>query len=135
MIPQLLQRALFGSRKFLQQSDLDQMIQCSPFSSFLNYLAYDPEIEIYLNQDSTLGMMRECLPVICAGPKVINAMEGLFRSGIPKGSVIQLIFHADSHIDPILKRYREGRTRENYIFLSGDETSNRTATQVGQGSS
>ncbi len=57
---------LFGSRDYLKQSDLDQLTRCSPFSSFLNYLAYDSEMEIYLNQDSTLGMMWECLPVIYA---------------------------------------------------------------------
>ncbi len=99
--------------KYLQQSDLDKMTRRSPFSTFLNYLAYDPNMEIYLNQDSTLGMMWECIPVIYAGPKTINALEEVFRAGIPKSSVIQFIFHADSHIVPSLTKYREGRTRNN----------------------
>ncbi|MGB3209298.1 MAG: TraC family protein [Desulforhopalus sp.] len=115
MFSNLLHRAFLGGEKFLKRSDLEAMTRRSPFSAFLNYLAYDQELEIYLNQDSTLGMIWECSPVIYAGSKTINALQGLFRAGIPKDSVIQLIFHADSYIDPILKRYQEGRIRPDSI--------------------
>jgi len=111
MFNQFLGRMLLGSEDYLKHSDLKKMTRRSPFSSFLNYLAYDPELEIYLNQDCSLGMLWECAPVIYAGPKTITSLEGLFRAGLPKGSVVQLIFHADSHIEPILDRYRENRTR------------------------
>ena len=113
MLTQLLQRLVLGPADDLRHSDLDKMTRRSPFSSFLNYLAYDPDLEVYLNQDCSLGMLWECAPVIYAGPKTITALEGLFRAGLPKGSVIQLIFHADSHIEPILERYQENRTRDN----------------------
>ena len=121
MFAGFLQRAVLGPRHYLKQSDLDKMTRRTPFSSFLNYLAYYPDLEIYLNQDGSLGMLWECSPVIYAGPKTITSLEGLFRAGLPKGSVIQLIFHADSHIEPILQRYQQNRTRENHLVESNTE--------------
>ena len=121
MFAGLLQRAILGPRQYLKQSDLDKMTRRTPFSSFLNYLAYYPALEVFLNQDGSLGMLWECSPVIYAGPKTITSLEGLFRAGLPKGSVIQLIFHADSHIEPILQRYQQNRTRENPLVESNTE--------------
>jgi conjugal transfer ATP-binding protein TraC len=118
MFAGLLQRVALGPRQYLKQSELDKMTRRTPFSSFLNYLAYSPDLEIFLNQDGSLGMLWECSPVIYAGPKTINALEGLFRAGLPKGSVIQLIFQADSHIEPILQQYQQNRTRRNPLVQS-----------------
>jgi conjugal transfer ATP-binding protein TraC len=115
MLAEFLQRILLGPREYLKHSDLEKMTNRSPFSSYLNYLAYDPELEIYLNQDGSIGFLWECSPVIYAGPKTITALEGLFRAGLPKDSVIQLLFHADSHIEPILARYQDNRTRSETI--------------------
>ena len=121
MFAGFLQRAVLGPRQYLKQSDLDKMTRRTPFSSFLNYLAYYPDLEVFLNQDGSLGMLWECSPVIYAGPKTITSLEGLFRAGLPKGSVIQLIFHADSHIEPILQRYQQNRTRKNPLVESNTE--------------
>ncbi len=121
MFNQFLGRMLLGSGDYLKHSDLEKMTRRSPFSSFLNYLAYDPGLEIYLNQDCSLGMLCECAPVIYAGPKTITSLEGLFRAGLPKGSVVQLIFHADSHIEPILEQYRANRTRDVAIVRSNTD--------------
>ena len=115
MIGRFLQRTILGPGDYLKHSDLERMTRRTPFSSFLNYLAYDPDLEVYLNQDCSLGLLWECSPVIFAGPKTITSLEGLFRAGLPKDSVIQLIFHADSHIDPILERYRKSRIRNDPI--------------------
>lgn len=121
MLPQLMERVVFGPRTYLKHSDLEQMTRKHPFSSFLNYLAYDSGTGIYLNQDGTLGMLWECSPVIYAGPKTVTSLEGLFRAGLPKGSVIQLTFHADSHIEPMLASYLESRTRLDPIVQSNSE--------------
>jgi conjugal transfer ATP-binding protein TraC len=48
-------------------------------------------------------------------------MEGLFRAGIPKGGVIQLTFHADSHIAPTLQRYKQSRTRNDPIVATNTD--------------
>jgi len=121
MFNQFLGRMLLGPGDSFKNSDLEKMTRRTPFSSFLNYLAYDPELEIYLNQDCSLGMLWKCSPVIYAGPKTITSLEGLFRAGLPKGSVVQLIFHADSHIEPILERYRNNRTRDKAIVRSNTD--------------
>jgi len=66
-------------------------------------------------------MLWECSPVIYAGPKTVMALEGLFRAGVPRGSVIQLIFLADSHIEPLLDRYQASRTRNDAIVMSSTQ--------------
>ncbi|MCP3869856.1 MAG: conjugal transfer protein TraC, partial [Gammaproteobacteria bacterium] len=121
MLLNFLQNYGLGGRNHLKQSDLEKMTRRTPFSSFLNYVAYDERSEVYLNQDDSLGMLWECYPLVYAGPKTINALEGLFRAGIPKDSVIQLTFHADSHIEPILNRYRSSRTRPDEIIQSNTD--------------
>jgi len=124
MISQLMQRAVLGPRynDCMKRSDLKKMTRRQPFSAFLNYLSYDPDLEIYLNQDSTLGMLWECTPVVFAGPKTLTSLEGLFRAGLPKNSVIQFIFHADSHIEPILDEYKRRRTRDSAIIHAATDS-------------
>jgi len=121
MLNHFFQSTILGAREYLKQSDLDKMTRRTPFSAFLNYLAYDPGLEVYLNQDGSYGLLWECTPVIYAGPKTITALEGLFRAGLPKDSVLQLLFHADSHIEPILERYRNCRSRDMAIVSSNTE--------------
>ncbi len=111
-----LKERLWGSEDFLKYSDLDEMTRRNPFSSYLNYLAYDSDLEIYLNQDDTYGLLWECVPTIFAGKKTLTALEGIFRAGLPHNSVVQFIFHADSHIDPILNRYRSNRTKHSEMI-------------------
>ena len=65
--------------------------------------------------------MWECTPLTFAGPKTLTSLEGLFRAGLPKGSVLQLILHADSHISPILTSYRESRTVDDIIVRTSTE--------------
>lgn len=118
MLLTFLQNTGFGRRDHIRQSDLGKMTRRTPFSSFLNYVAYDEKTELYLNQDGSMGLLWKCYPLVYAGPKTINALMGLFRAGIPRDSVIQLTFHADSHIEPILERYRASRTRCDEIIAS-----------------
>ncbi len=47
MLLSFLQNTGLGGRNHLKQSDLDKMTRRTPFSSFLNYVAYDQETEIY----------------------------------------------------------------------------------------
>ena len=105
----------------LKQADLDRMTSRHPFSAYLNYLAYEPSLDIYLNQDGSLGFLWECTPLTFASPKTLTSLEGLFRAGLPKGSVLQLILHADSHISPILDAYRESRTVSDIIVRASTD--------------
>ncbi|MDD2467806.1 MAG: TraC family protein, partial [Desulfobulbus sp.] len=111
----LLKKIGLGPGAHLKQADLEQMTSRHPFAAYLNYLAYDYNLDIYLNQDCSLGMLWECTPLTFAGPKALTSLEGLFRAGLPKGSVLQLILYADSHIAPILEAYQESRTVDDII--------------------
>ena len=117
----LLRRLGLAPGSHLRQADLDRLTRRHPFSAFLNYLAYDPDLDVYLNQDCSLGLLWECTPLTFAGPKTLTGLEGLFRAGLPKGSVLQLILHADSHISPILTSYRESRTVDDIIVRTSTE--------------
>jgi conjugal transfer ATP-binding protein TraC len=121
MLNQFFRSTILGSGEYLKRSDLEKMTRRTPFSAYLNYLAYDPDLEVYLNQDGSFGLLWECTPVIYAGSKTITSLEGLFRAGLPKDSVLQLLFHADSHIEPILERYRNCRSRDMAIVRSNTE--------------
>ncbi len=117
----LLQRILYGNTEYLKHSDLARLTKRHPFSAFLNYLAYDPKREIYVNQDSTFGMMWECSPLTYAGEKAITTLEGIFRAGVPHGTIIQFALHADSHIEPIIDLYRHSRSRTDAIITTNTE--------------
>jgi conjugal transfer ATP-binding protein TraC len=117
----LLEKLGFGPGIHLKQTDLERMTSRHPFSAYLNYLAYDYNLDIYLNQDCSLGMLWECTPLTFAGPKALTSLEGLFRAGLPKGSVLQLILHADSHIAPILTSYRKSRTVADIIVRTSTD--------------
>ncbi|MBU0665270.1 MAG: TraC family protein [Proteobacteria bacterium] len=116
-----LQRVIYGNTEYLKHSDLAKLTRRHPFSAFLNYLAYDQKNEIYVNQDSTLGMLWECSPLTYAGERAMSSLEGIFRAGMPHGTIIQFILHADSHIEPIIERYRTSRTRTEAIVTTNTE--------------
>ena len=114
-------RLLYGNTEYLKHSDIAKLTRRHPFSAFLNYVAYDQEHEIYVNQDSTFGMIWECSPLTYAGEKAMNSLEGIFRAGMPYGTNIQFILHADSHIEPIIDAYRKSRTRTEPIIVTNTE--------------
>lgn len=56
-------------------ADLRKMVRRDSFSNYLNYVAYDPETETYLNQDNTVGMLWECTPLSFAGAKTLKTAD------------------------------------------------------------
>jgi len=99
----------------LKRGQLKKLTERNQFSAYLNYLAYDPDLEVYLNQNGSLGLLWECTPVIFAGPKTLKTLEGLFRAGLPPDSVVQFIFYADEHIEPILTEFQKRRVRDDRL--------------------
>ncbi|MDP2852115.1 MAG: conjugal transfer protein TraC, partial [Gallionella sp.] len=116
-----LDRLVFGPEGGMKFSDLRKMVRRDSFSNYLNYVAYDPETETYLNQDNTVGMLWECTPLSFAGAKTLKTLEGLFRSGLPPESVLQFIFHADPHVEPTLDLFRRSRTRNHPLVKANLE--------------
>ena len=111
-----IEKVVYGPNRQLQQSDLEKIAERNPFSVFLNYNAYSREHTVYINNDQSLGLLWECSPLAFASEKTMSALEGLFRSGLPGGSVVQVILHADPHIAPLLARYKQKIVVDNPII-------------------
>lgn len=103
---------LFGGRGGMTQRDLRSMTRRDRFSDYLPWLAYDEESSVYCNIDGTNGFIWECNPLSFVGEKSLFTLEGLFRLGLPPGSVMQFILYADSYIEPFVKAYRESKMRD-----------------------
>ncbi|MBI5643233.1 MAG: TraC family protein, partial [Deltaproteobacteria bacterium] len=75
----------------LTKALLGKMTEQDKFSSYLPYVAYDPGTRTYHNADGSRGLIWECTPLWFAGEATAKTLTGLFRSGIPDGSVMQFI--------------------------------------------
>ena len=117
----LLEKVVLGPNKQLRKSELEKLAERNPFSRFLNYNAYSEDYKVYVNNDQSLGLLWECSPLAFASEKTMSALEGLFRSGLPGGSVVQVILHADPHIAPLLARYKEKILVDNPIITNNVE--------------
>jgi len=117
----LIERVAFGPQKQLKKADLKKLAQRHPFSKYLNYNAWSETHNIYVNNDFTLGLLWECSPLAFASEKTLRALEGLFRSGLPDGSVVQAILYADSHVAPLLDRYKEKIVTDDPIVTNNVE--------------
>jgi len=118
---QFLNDLVFGAGVGLKHADLKKMVERQSFSDFLNFVAYDPDTETYLNQDNTVGLLWECTPLSFAGGRTLKTLEGLFRAGLPMGSVLQFIFHADPYVEPILNMHCASRTRDHALVRANLE--------------
>ncbi len=107
----LLNSLLFGSGGGLKKSDIKKAVRRMSFSKYLNYHAYDEETEAYINSDNTVGFLWECSPLVFAGQKTMKTLEGLFRAGLPEGSVLQLALFADPYVTPILNNFKAAKKR------------------------
>ena len=65
--------------------------------------------------------MWECVPVSFSGEKSYNALNGIFRAGLPDGSIVQFILYADKNIEPVLEAYKKLKTRDNAVVREATE--------------
>jgi len=75
------------------------------FSKYVMPVAYDEERGIYINQDGTIGIMYECVPVLFSSPQAVKTLSSVFTLNFPKNSIIQFIMYADSYIEHFLIKY------------------------------
>ena len=106
---------IFGDKGSLTKRDILKKVERSSFSTFLPWLCYDKDTRMYVNRDDTCGFIWECRPLACASTTTCQTLEGLFRLNLPTGSILQFTLCADSHIDPVLERYKSVRTRDNEV--------------------
>lgn len=116
-----IQDILLGRDRDVTVADIERISQHNKFSSYLPWRAYDKEKVFYYNVDETVGFLWECTPLAFAGEKTSFILEGLFRVGIPFGSIIQFILYSDKYIDEELQLYQEGKTRDNPLLKKSAE--------------
>src|SRR5208337_2595166 len=107
--------AILGVNDEATKGEIRQLSQRTPLSKFLPYVSYDPETRLYHNTDETVGFLFECMPLCFAGSKTMDDFMGLFRLGLPKGSVLQFILHADKDIKFILDDFQRLKQRPNAL--------------------
>lgn len=103
---------VYGRGRGVMRQDILELARRSRLSSYLPWVAYDPDTRLYHNADGTAGFIFECVPLPFMGEKSCTTLEALFRLGLPEDSVMQFIFYAD----PDIEHYLEG-----YLSLKGRE--------------
>lgn len=90
----------------ITHSELYKDLERNKLSKYLAPVAYDEELEIFYNQDDTIGIMFECVPVLVFSMQTLQVLKGIFQVNYPTGSVLQFILFADPDILPHMQYYR-----------------------------
>ena len=106
---------LFGKNGGMKMQELERMSKTNPFSEFLPFNYYDPETQVYLLQDDSVGFLWEASPLVFAGDRALAAADGIFSAGLPDHSVLGFHLHADSHIDPFIDAFKKTHSRAHPI--------------------
>ena len=112
----MLTRLLYGKDAGATKDELRKMTERSKLSRFLPWNVYDPKSQIYFNDDGTIGFLWECSPVAFAGEDLYTTLNGLFKAGVPFGSIVQFILYADDYIDDVLNDFQRLRVRKNPLL-------------------
>jgi len=100
----------------LTKAMLHRMSEREKFSSYLPYLAYEPEKQIYHNADGSQGFIFECVPLWFSNEARVRTLTGLFRVDLPLGSVMQVILYADPYVTPLVDRFRALHKTKNPLI-------------------
>ncbi len=107
---------LFGSQGGGFRSTMQEDLIRSCFSDYLNLMAYSVEEERYYNSDGSTGWLLELSPLCFASDRIAETLEGLFRQGLPKGTILQFVLYADPNISRILESYKKTKTRDSEVL-------------------
>lgn len=64
-------------------------------TNLMPYVAYDAEMEMYLNADETVGFAWKCQPLVGLDTALNESLNRLSYFKIPDGSVLQFMLYAD----------------------------------------
>ncbi len=84
-------------------------LRTDSLSDYLTYEAYDSNHGAFVcfnKDDSYVGYMFECSPVVFAGEEQHQAMLHVINSNIPEDSVLQFILFADPRVERILNVFK-----------------------------
>ncbi|MDH5543684.1 MAG: TraC family protein [Nitrospinota bacterium] len=118
-IKSVLEKIILGSDGGLKFSDLIDLSERTKLSDSLPWIYYNDDESCFLNVDGSIGVGWECSPLAFAGDQTVNILKGIFRAGIPEGSVLQFILHADDNIDPLIQSFKENKNKRNNDLVKG----------------
>jgi conjugal transfer ATP-binding protein TraC len=75
-----------------------------------------PDTSLFYNIDDTVGFIWECTPLCFAGEKSLHVLNGIFRTGLPEGSVVQFILYSDPNINHILDSSQSKKKRNSELI-------------------
>ncbi|MFN9000685.1 MAG: type IV secretion system protein TraC [Holosporales bacterium] len=99
------------------QKACHSLLQKVGLGSFLPYLAYDDEDEIYINRDS-IGFVLEATPIVGAGQELEEVIASIFQDILPLGSSFQVLLWASPKIAPILDYWEAHRIGRGDIYAN-----------------
>lgn len=93
-------------KNVMQVKEIHNELQRNKFSKYLLPVAYDEEMGIFYNQDDTVGILYECVPVLFFSEQTIQTFKGLFQINYPEGSILQFILYADPDVRDFMDYYQ-----------------------------
>ena len=94
----------------------------SQLSNFLPWVAYDPDLQCYVNIDGSTGLLWECTPLSFAGERTVTSIDGLLRAPYPLGTILQFILYGDPDISEKLQQHHDTQTREEPLLQKVNES-------------
>lgn len=115
LIPRLI-KFLSGNDNGPTKAEIVQMAERDCLSSYLPWVAYDPDTHLYENIDDTHAFLWECSPLFFAGESTTKTLEGLFRQGLPTSSIMQFVLTAEPYVMPLLYGHAASKKRATPII-------------------
>lgn len=106
-----------GTERFGVSSSLlrkaNEFLHVYGLSKLLPYRSYDPETQIFLNQQSQ-GFVIETLPLVGCNEEFPRQLAGFFQHSLPLGSNMQCLLIASCRIQSWLKSWQEARKGSSF---------------------
>ena len=77
-------------------------------ASLLPYERFDPETQLFFNDDS-VGFMLEATPAVGLGENQLKVLSGLFTQGLKPGTSVQILLYASPDTLPLLEHWAKAR--------------------------
>lgn len=101
--------------------DMQQLVQRHRLSDLLPYETYDPDQQVYWNEDS-IGVLIRATPTTGMNETTLNVLAGIFTQGLKPGTTLQFSMYASPDIEPILDHWAGARQGEIFRFLANKRT-------------
>ena len=100
----------FGESKQTHNREafLKGLFDVHQLTSLLPYATFDPETDLFYNQDS-LGFVVETEPLVGASSDIQVQIQNFFNTAMPTESAMQVILYADPLIGEQMNRYQNTR--------------------------